>query len=119
MDDRSLNGRTPMSLLDTDLGAQKVEVILERIAHGIVVLTELCAPSLRSRPPAIRTCGASSTEGRTLASCHGRFNSVSVESQIAMWCINAPLTQLAHLIQSVDLGARRGKRSKAFPLLEE
>lgn len=33
---RALGGRTPLSELDTDLGAEEVEVVLQRLAHGIV-----------------------------------------------------------------------------------
>ena len=33
---RALGGRTPLSELDTDLGAEEVETVLLRLAHGIV-----------------------------------------------------------------------------------
>ena len=33
---RALGGRTPLSELDTDLGAEEVEAVLQRLAHGIV-----------------------------------------------------------------------------------
>jgi putative toxin-antitoxin system antitoxin component (TIGR02293 family) len=33
---RGLGGRTPLSDLDTDLGAEEVESVLLRLAHGIV-----------------------------------------------------------------------------------
>lgn len=33
---RSLGGAVPLSILDTDLGAEQVETLLGRIAHGIV-----------------------------------------------------------------------------------
>ncbi len=33
---RGLGGRTPLSELDTDLGAEEVESVLLRLAHGIV-----------------------------------------------------------------------------------
>lgn len=33
---RALGGRTPLSELDTDLGAEEVESVLLRLAHGIV-----------------------------------------------------------------------------------
>ena len=34
-DNRALGGATPLSQLDTDLGAEQVEGVLQRIAHGI------------------------------------------------------------------------------------
>ena len=33
---RSLGGATPLSELDTDLGAEQVEAVLLRLAHGVV-----------------------------------------------------------------------------------
>lgn len=33
---RALGNRTPLSELDTDLGAEEVEAVLQRLAHGIV-----------------------------------------------------------------------------------
>ena len=33
---RGLGGRTPLSELDTDLGAEEVESVLLRLAHGVV-----------------------------------------------------------------------------------
>ena len=33
---RALGGRTPLSELDTDLGAEEVEAVLQRLAHGVV-----------------------------------------------------------------------------------
>jgi putative toxin-antitoxin system antitoxin component (TIGR02293 family) len=35
-ENRALGGRTPISELDTDLGAEEVEAALQRLAHGIV-----------------------------------------------------------------------------------
>ena len=32
---RALGGRSPLSLLDTDLGARRVEAVLGRIEHGV------------------------------------------------------------------------------------
>ena len=32
---RALGGRTPLELLDTDLGSRQVEDVLGRIAHGV------------------------------------------------------------------------------------
>ena len=33
---RALGGRTPLSELDTDLGAEEIEAVLQRLSHGIV-----------------------------------------------------------------------------------
>ncbi len=33
---RALGGRTPLSELDTDLGADEIEAVLQRLTHGIV-----------------------------------------------------------------------------------
>jgi putative toxin-antitoxin system antitoxin component (TIGR02293 family) len=33
---RALGGATPLSQLDTDLGAEQVEAVLQRLAHGVV-----------------------------------------------------------------------------------
>ncbi|HVQ54761.1 MAG TPA: antitoxin Xre/MbcA/ParS toxin-binding domain-containing protein [Thermoanaerobaculia bacterium] len=35
-DNRSLGGATPLSRLDTDLGAEEVESVLLRLSHGVV-----------------------------------------------------------------------------------
>mgnify|MGYP001063279924 CR=1 FL=1 len=35
-ENRALGGRTPISELDTDLGAEEVEAALQRLSHGIV-----------------------------------------------------------------------------------
>jgi len=35
-DNRSLGGGTPLSRLDTDLGAEEVESVLLRLSHGVV-----------------------------------------------------------------------------------
>jgi putative toxin-antitoxin system antitoxin component (TIGR02293 family) len=35
-ENRALGGRTPLSDLDTDLGAEEVEAVLQHLAHGIV-----------------------------------------------------------------------------------
>ena len=35
-DNRALGGATPLSRLDTDLGAEEVEAVLLRLAHGVV-----------------------------------------------------------------------------------
>jgi putative toxin-antitoxin system antitoxin component (TIGR02293 family) len=32
---RALGGETPLSLLDTDIGARQVEAVLGRIEHGV------------------------------------------------------------------------------------
>jgi putative toxin-antitoxin system antitoxin component (TIGR02293 family) len=36
VESRALGGRTPLSELDTDLGAEEVEGVLQHLAHGIV-----------------------------------------------------------------------------------
>jgi putative toxin-antitoxin system antitoxin component (TIGR02293 family) len=33
---RALGGETPLSRLDTDLGAEEVEAVLRRLAHGVI-----------------------------------------------------------------------------------
>lgn len=33
---RALGGETPLSRLDTDLGAEEVEAVLHRLAHGVI-----------------------------------------------------------------------------------
>jgi putative toxin-antitoxin system antitoxin component (TIGR02293 family) len=35
-ENRALGGRAPLSELDTDLGAEEIETVLQRLAHGIV-----------------------------------------------------------------------------------